>query len=381
MKYKVFTNIIFEKKKYLILYIELVLCFVAYICIQSILLEHQYEESIHPDVELSGDLHTPGVFDYTMYCPLGQLTDQVKDSLGSDIKVQGVVIRNLLTIGRGIYNAEYRVWGMNDCDIDGLKGYVRDGRLPQKENEVLLGSYAARYYHLKIGDTVPFSLSLDENDTENGGKNYVVVGILRDNLKYFKGSFIVSKESFAKTHQCPEDNFIMIYVKNDAQYKKVESALSDIETKSNVSFNTSVSYTYKGSSNNMFSTNKFTLIAISIIVMILMSVYVLRGITKKIGLLKALGLSDAYLLKTFGTGLGCITVGSVIVSCILGKLFSCYLNCRASSFYGFKVEEYHLTTNTLLFLIVFNLINMFVSLITVAIIEKKVSPQAAMLKG
>lgn len=106
----------------------------------------------------------------------------------------------------------------------------------------------------------------------------------------------------------------------------------------------------------------------------------MRGINKKIGLLKALGLPEKNIIKIFCGGLLFITIISIGVSfgCEIGVVM--YMNSKASTFYGFPVSEYFMNRYSVLSVVGLNIINMLTASFTVIWLGKRVSPREAMLK-
>ncbi|MFP3156390.1 hypothetical protein LQZ18_18585 [Lachnospiraceae bacterium ZAX-1] len=60
---------------------------------------------------------------------------------------------------------------------------------------------------------------------------YTVSGILNDNLQFFKGSVIVSKETWNKKHEKVKENMLYLYIDNDEAYKNTIEAINRLDLK------------------------------------------------------------------------------------------------------------------------------------------------------
>lgn len=381
MKRKIFVNLFFEKKSYLMLYIIIITLFTVYIGLQSIFLEKQFQKSFYPDIVINGSMDEDGVMRYKLYRDIDGVVNELDNTVPDNVNYQKLVERNLLFVNDGINQIEYRVLGMNDKDISIFSNYLSKGSsLPSNgKKEVLLGAYAARYYKLNIGDKIQIPLSLDkDNDTESEGE-YTVCGILNDNVDYFKGSLIMSKDTWSAQYGEVADNTILFYFKNDEEYKNVMNSIDSLSKENSATMNIMSNYANNRSAKESFYNNVKFIIALSIVAIIVLLFFLIRGMKKKIGLLKALGLPEKNVIKIFCGGLLLITIFALVLSIGFEFLFVNMLNSKSSSFYGFAVKEYFVNKYSFIAILGVNLINILVATITVISFEKRISPHDAML--
>lgn len=291
---------------------------------------------------------------YRLFQGIGSVSDILEEKLKGDADVQPVTVRNLLTVSHDLDKIEYRVYGMHSDDINGLSKCLKEGKIPSdRKKEVLLGSYASRYYQAGVGDKLNIGITLEkENDNVQEGM-YVVSGILSDNADYFKGAVILSKEDWCEQNGEIEDNAVFIYLNN---------------------------YFGNSEARKSFSQSVGVICIVSMIVIVMLFFFLMRGMVKKIGLLKALGLPEKNIITIFCGGLFAITMFAVGLSLIYEYTFVLYMNYKANEFYGYPVREYSLNGYSVSSIVALNLINMLTAAVTIIWLNKKVSLRGAMLK-
>lgn len=379
---KVFINIFFEKKTMLAVYVSIITIFTVFLGIQSILLGKQFQETLCPDIVLNGAMDEDGVMRYKLYQDIGSVPDTLEGDLKGKVKVQPVIIRNLLTASNDLNRVEYRVYGMHDNDISELSRYLKKGKLPASgKNEILIGSYASRFYKAGVGDTLnlPVTLGKDNSSCEDGV--YTVSGVLSDNVDFFKGAIILSKETWCNANSDIQDNAVFMYVADEKAYKAATEAINSLEDEAASSISVSNNYFGNSSAKKSFSQSLSVICVVSLIVIVLLFFFLMRGMSKKIGLLKALGLPEKSITRIFCGGLFIITVIAVAVSLVYEYSFVMYMNSKANEFYGFHVSEYSLNRYSIISVLALNLINMLAAAVTITWLGKKVSPRDAMLKS
>lgn len=107
----------------------------------------------------------------------------------------------------------------------------------------------------------------------------------------------------------------------------------------------------------------------------------MKGLTKKIGILKAIGISDIYITKTFIGGMSLIIFISVAVGLLLAYFISNTVNNYVSNFYGFRIEEYMLNSAVYIVVGLQTVLFLSVSYLLIFLKGMKISPKDAMLKA
>lgn len=102
---------------------------------------------------------------------------------------------------------------------------------------------------------------------------------------------------------------------------------------------------------------------------------------KKIGILKAIGISDIYITKTFIGGMSLIIFISVAVGLLLAYFISNTVNSYVSNFYGFRIEEYMLNSAVYIVVGLQTVLFLSVSYLLIFLKGMKISPKDAMLKA
>lgn len=379
---KVFVNVIFEKKKFLIFFILISTLVTVFLGVQTMVITNQYEQVASPDMEISGTLDDDGLFRYKMYNDINGLAEQLRSNVDKNSDIYGITCRNLLTVNDTFNKVSYSVYGVDDSFLDGiLSKFIIDGKLPQKgKKEVLIGSLAARYFNVKVGDAIQSYVTLDKEPTENDMGKYIVSGILSDNVDYFKGGIFISKDTYENTNDKVDENLVLVYVNSETAYNKIDDSLNNVADNYKIG-SVSSFYQQKTSLQNTLFMNLLSILAVSLIVVFLMFSYLMKGITKKIGLLKSLGMSDFYIVKAFVGGLGIVTVATTGLGLVCSYFIKIAMNQNISKFLGYSVEQYKFNGYVYLSTIVLNLIMYAAVFITISILSRMVSPRDAMLKN
>lgn len=382
MAKKIFVNIFFEKRNMLVLYVVIVTMFTIFLGVQSIFIGKQVEETLYPDIIVNGAMDENGVMRYKLYNDIGNVPEEIEKKLGEQVNVQSAVVRNLLTVSDNFNNVEYRVYGMEDQDIKKLDKYIKSGRAPKSgEKEVLIGSYAARYYGFAIGDKLSMGITLDKDNMDSPEGEYTVSGILSDNIDYFKGSIIISKDSWCQENGQVEDNIMLFYLDSDQDYKNTVDVINNLDDKAASTLNILNNYAGTSETKKSLTSSIVVICIVSMVVIILLFFFLMRGMVKKIGLLKALGLPEKNITKIFSGGLVLITIIAVAASMLCEYGIVTYLNSKATKFYGFDVVEYSINRYAIISILALNLLNMLTATITITWLGKKVSPRDAMVKS
>jgi ABC-type lipoprotein release transport system permease subunit len=386
---KIFVDVFFEKKIILISFILIFIILLFYTGIQTVLLASQYSKQlISPDVQMSGSARADGVLDFKLYNDMTGLSSSMRTSAKDEMNVYGVTCRNILTAQdeKTLDITFYWIYGVDDLFFDKeLKSCLKDGRMPQKgAKEVVIGSYAARFYKVNLNDKINIPVTLNSTYSKEDISQYRVVGILDDNISYFRGATFISKDTYKKLNPnvAFDENVLLIYFKNSNGYKHYEKILStskDLFEKYNIK-GYQANYLEKNNTKlNLIISYSFIWIVGFIILYLLLS-YILKGITKKIGLLKALGISDKYITKVFIGGIGACLMLSLGVAILGIIIVSQTLNYNLSKFYGFKVKIYTVKPFIYFLLIGLSIIIFLIIYLITKVKSSKISPRDAMLK-
>lgn len=365
MRRKIFVNIFFEKRNALTIYIAVITLFTMFLGVQTIFLGNQLEKSNRPDMEIYGAMDEDGVMRYKLYNDIDTVPEILEKETGSGVRFQSLIVRNVLTASDNFNQVQYWVLGMLDEDIGRFRKNMKAGNIPAAgQKEVLMGSYAARYFGVDVGDRLDLKLTLQKNNMDEPEREYIVSGILSDNLQYYKGSMILSKDTWQKENGQIEDNMLYLYINSDEGYKNISAAIEGLDDNSAGLINIANSYDAANSTKSSIRNSIIVICAISLMVIILLFIFLMKGMGKKIGLLKALGLPEREITRILCGGLLGITVIAVAVSLACEYGVVTYMNSQATAFYGFKVKEYSVNKYAILAVVLLNMVNMLAASVT-----------------
>ena len=384
---KIFINIFFEKKRILVAFVSIFTLLLLYSGVQLIFLTQQSAQVAIPDFQINGRVGDDGVFYYHMYNDMDGLSDDVKKLVGNDMRIYGVTVRNLLTMedAKTFQKIYYMVYGVEDAFFSNeFENCLKSGKLPKPgEKEAVIGSYAARYFKVNVGDKLDVGVTLNKEIKDSDSMQYVVSGILNDNIEYFKGGIFISKETFEKNNNTEvKENLLLSYFKDSNSiktYDRINKDLMDLNQKYKFG-SISVNYEQKYNIKKNIIITIVSVLCISSVILFLLISYLLKGITKKIGLLKALGISDGYITKTFVGGLALIILISTVFAVIGVNVAKILLNQSVSSFLGYQVEQFFVSQYIYLLLLSLGLALFIMVYLMIKLTSSRISPRDAMLK-
>lgn len=384
---KLLTNVFFEKKRILFAIIIITTILLTYVGIQVAYYSNRGSTLATPDFEVYGKGDIYGSRGYELFGDVSTLSEETKKVLGDDIKVYGMVVRNIETKSKNGFfeRINYWVYGVEDSFLeDVIKKQLKEGKmLSSGKDEVVIGAYAANYFKLKVGNKINIPITLGKDmDMKDKGK-YIVTGIINENADFFKSGIFMSKNTFDTDKGKTNENAIVGYFKGYKaveKYKNNYNGLSKLFSKHNIG-SINENFRNKLDVKRNIVINISFICLISIVILFLLVSYFMKGIKKKIGLLKALGISDRYILKVIVGGLGIILLLSLILSNIITFLVSLYMNKSISDFLGFSVEVISINWLVILVETTITLVQVITISIAIKLISAKISPRDSMIKS
>lgn len=379
---KIFINVLFEKKKFLIMFMLIFSFLLFFIGVQTMVQFSETNKVAIPNLEVLGKLDDDGLLRFKGYNDMDGVTAKLKELCGDEAKVYEVTSRNLLVMNNLFNKVSYQVYGVNNAFFkEQLEEHLKEGKLPEAgKKEAVLGSLAAKRYDVKVGDKINAPITLNKKSLKTDYMQYTVSGILADNEEYFWGNVFISKEEFEKNNEKSPENKILIYYTSKNSEKKVFNAYDQIKNQFSVGSTVS-NNKEKNEAANSIIWNLVVILGVSLIIMLLLLSYLMKGITKKLGLLKALGLSDKYIVKNFVGGLfisSLISLASAFGGMVLIKN---YLNKNMSEFLGYTVEHYLINSYSVLSVFFLWGVLLFIVFLIIKMKSWRISPRSAMLSS
>lgn len=358
MRIKLFVVLIFDKIQYILLFLILVTAS-GLLILKSFDSEPDLSENTKlPDVVIMG-AGTDRDGNPVIYEGLPKLIDQLSKTADHNTKVHSIIARNLFTFTSPFYHVAFEAYGVDASFFDQFDERSIQGTLPcQGRKEVVAGYNAAVFYQLEVGDIISDGLAVNDEQEE-----YIVSGILGEEDRYFGNGFYLLKENFRNTGRMPENNMVMVYTSGKRSYKAITEMIhsfrSEYESGSYVD-----NYKQNQSEKNRPVRELVLNLAVSFLLLELVYFYISKGMDKKAGILKAMGIPDHRVLTVCAAGFG----GLVILSCVCIFLSAIII--------------YHITFRLLVGLVaVIGLISYLILLLEVVALYKRISPKACMPAG
>ncbi|GKX32155.1 hypothetical protein SH1V18_46350 [Vallitalea longa] len=384
MGFKLFSNVLFENKKILVTFILLLILTLTFISIRIISLTNDLEENSMPDIIVKGKMDEDGKLRYKYYNDMPTVSRQLTESLDDDIKVYGITTRSMATMKDSLTNSkiEYTIYGVDKRFMEEkLSHKISQGGLPQSEElEAVMGSYARNFYKVNVDERINHPITLNTDWIEKDINNYTLSGVLDENMKFFKGGIFLSRDTYEKLYNKVEENLVFIYVNGEKDYNNALDMIYQLKRKDNNIGDVIMNFHYKVMARRKATISCILIGIVALVLVLVMIAYLMKGLTKKIGILKSLGISNQYILAVFIGGL-CLTYFiSYLLSIVFTYVITILLNINMSNFLGYQVKEYEMNNYSLLVGILFVLACSLVSYINIYRYNSKISPKKAMMK-
>lgn len=323
MRLKMFITLFFDKARFIVLFLILVSAS-GYLILKQVDSTGTEPEMIElPDVEIMGsqtgeypdtDISYAGIDDFIL---------KLEGMINADTKIYRVTAKELYSFANPFYQVSFRIYGVEKDFFERFKGRLAVGNLPHGEmKEVLVGGNAASYYELKVGDVISDKTDIDIGI---GEETYVVSGILEEKDRYYGNGFYVSKEHFQNSGSASENNMVMIYASDNQRYKELDDSIDEIKSDYQLGSYTD-NHNRKNRERNAKIRNMLMTFAVSFLILELVYMYISKGMEKKVGIIKALGIPDSRMLTISAVGFGVLIV---FASAIMSGLAVIMLNIKA----------------------------------------------------
>lgn len=355
---KLFVTLFFRQKKFLLLFLFLVSASSYFIVKQVNEVIKKPQEIEIPDIEFLENLQKDAVKTELGQEEIEGFLNGLKEIAGKKTEIYHMITRNLYTFSSPFYQVSFELYGADQEFFYRFENHLASGTIPRHgENEVLVGSNAASFYQLEVGDCMNEKLEMFA-DTEE--KEYLVSGIIDKSDSYFGNEFYVLREDFQKLNQMQAENKILIYVSGKQTYKNIINYIKE-QTAENEFGEYIDNYKEKLKRKNQpVKKLRLTLIG-SLLLLELVYLYMSKGLDKKAGIIKALGIPDGRVLaicSLFFGGLILLTTAAVfILSLIL-----------------FDIGQKFLIS----LLLVIGIVTFLILFLEIAVKYKKISPRESM---
>jgi predicted lysophospholipase L1 biosynthesis ABC-type transport system permease subunit len=109
--------------------------------------------------------------------------------------------------------------------------------------------------------------------------------------------------------------------------------------------------------------------------------YLVKGINKKIGILKALGIKDSIIIKIFVGGLAWVSTVALSISILVVFVINYFINKQLSNFLGFSVTRYKITGNVLAYQVLIAIVLFAVIFFIIKYKTTRISPKVCINKA
>lgn len=309
MNYKIFIKVFFEKTKYLILYSLCIITFWYAMFINVVddtYLVH-YEKNM-PDIEIYGET-TDSINSFLLY---KDLEPSIQNKLTEEgISSYSLTVRNLYSFSDAYYQVSYRIYGAEESFIQELSDYLRRGKLPEPgKAEAVIGSNVAKLLDLEVGDVIPVPVTLEEQ-IEDASLEYVVSGITKTDASFYCDGIYISRDTYEMLEHKVGTNTIYVY----ATKSVCQNLIAQLEGKEVKGIGGLTPYfKSKVSLDRTIRIALIRTIPFSAVVLVILFLSLMKYTGRKIGLMKALGISDRHIMRLLMKGFGIYNLVGLLLS-------------------------------------------------------------------
>ncbi len=375
MRRKLFFNILFGKKSILVGFVLITFIFTTFA--GWIILEVEQmtrRSSSYPDLTVQG--RAPD-FPHR-YNNIDGLSAELIDLYGENMRIYGAMTKSMLHWVKGGYTIHYMIYGVESSFFQKeLAPYLMSGRLPLPgKKEILIGEAGKHYFNADIGDSVEFSLS-----TKLLGE-YEVVGILQDSAEYYKGGIFVDVEVLEHEHGIDVgENLILGYfadLQSKAIFNDFVNEFQEILASYDIG-TVELFYKIKEVRLRGIITTTILLLLLNCAVIYLMVGYLMKDLPLKVGLLKALGVSNSTINRTFMGGLAIALFLAFALTFSVLQYVVISQNNIASTMLGYDYEFLSIGLGLYLSFIIFAVVLLFSVYLMIRIKIFRFEPRVSML--
>jgi len=307
-----------------------------------------------------------------------QFVDQFQKLSAGKAEVVPVTQRFMLNIMNALGNYRFQLMGIPQQYMDRqLKRLLITGRIPEPgEPGLILGTTAANTLQLAVGDTFTTSLA-DAPDSDP--VTFTVLGILNpDAHEYFDRTVFIVSETYTEiTRKTILPNTLFIFLKDGVKPEVIGVLPNQI-----VGNPTITATALKGDDFRRL----IQLVSnIALILLCSLSMYqsfqvILNNSTRRIGLLKAMGMSDFNVLAIFVQGV----LGIFALSFLLGNILNwiiCYLlNEKVGEMLATSVQIYKVNGSAILSLLGMLFFALVIIIVGILYKTRRVPPRRVLLE-
>lgn len=356
MKFVLFSKEMFGGKKKLVIFTVLSILIYTIVAIQVVLTVKISDSAVVPDIVFSG-LISGDVISFEKYGDIKSgFTEKIINELNGQAEAYELIERNLITVQKenSLESVTYSLFACpHNFFEERVSSMMYEGNIPQEgKRQAVVGGYLAKAFDIQIGDVITkktvelpnigdVEIVLDlSGDFEE--IDYEVVGVLDATDGYFDYAFLIGSE----TQPGYQGNSIWTYFSDEKAADLYVENIVDAREPSFYEYGIgSVSETYRNKDSGLLSLileNGYIFMLVIVFSYIIIA-YVLKGVTYKLGIMKAIGISNRYIYGCYFVGVSAIQLVSYILSILTMKCLCIGLNHTISVAYGFEVNIYHIT--------------------------------------
>ncbi|MCR5822851.1 MAG: ABC transporter permease [Lachnospiraceae bacterium] len=385
MKTKLFAKELFGGMGKTIFFAIMTLISMFLICVLLTFTSERSYAKLSPNVIFSGQASRSFSRMYEDISP--DFAKDLRSKLSKDSKIYQLTSRYSLSITRPgqLTGDDYIRYACEHEFLEEvMKEFIHEGRIPEKgKNEILVGGYLANTANIKVGDTISH---IDFGKEVRGGLMYFdvtgemteipyeVVGILDSAGAKFDYSVIFE----AETQENTVPNVVWIYLPTKEAEESYRAITSSIKLSD---------YQVVGCSENLgMSGTKGTrrvmpvfVTVFAVVLEALLLAYAMKGLSRKLGILKALGLRDQYILSCYLGGVAIIQSTSSIFAVVVTKIICTIINSRFSKEIGFPISVYNVSFRIILLMLMITAVVLIAITGILKVRISSTSPKKAMI--
>lgn len=376
MKRKLFFREFMEKKS-VVVFLSIVLTISFFLSgFEYLLFEASSDAGYSPDVYLYGTIARSS---FACYESIEKSLQFIQDTIGEEIKAVPCVTRNIISCSeKNRFNTvNYTIKGYSSQYIrDSLSKYIKEGRSLEPGNkEVVIGKKFAEAMHLSVGDQIDgqsiqlgtigditLIITLDEVPDIKNTEAYTVCGILSEKCAFLDYTAVVATEDFFKP------NTLEFFFRSD----EAPTIYRNILERMPGGMIGGVQEFYEQNRERTIALflDVATITSAILLIFYLLISLLLKGLNKKLSVMKAVGVTDQYITSSFFGGFIVMLLVAIVLSICFLTFIVKSINMQYAEFTGADLKKIQISFSLIVFLLC---VGLFISINLWTILKIKIA--------
>ncbi len=367
MHYTLFMNLFFPKKKVLIGFFISLLFFLVLIGTRIVKIEQQYISILSSPNYVLTSTSSEGFMPSSPYKNNNALSAELQNFFGVKVGIYEASI----FLSKSPYQKDlsFQMFAVDESFFSNQMSKFLTGSIPDVQKmEAVIGKGLSEKLNLGISD------KLEVLDPRGEITQLIISGILKKGTDFFQDVVLITNDTNIDAHI---PNVIWLYFGDTQLDESNNQGFYEIVGKYKVGRQDSIDIRKSGKINLLIEIT--ALLLLGAVGALLLVANLTKGSAKKIGLLKAQGVSDTYINKLSLSGLALFVFGAVFIAIVCLPFINHLYNSGISRALSFRVKHFSISLTISFALYSYSFLLLVIMYLFVWVNTTKISPRQAML--